>query len=121
MDEPYGRISPVATGDGRSRNNDSLNVGVRGLLLERYTLRPYPKVLSQIYREDLAHHSSNFGRLNLDPRKVSMLEQDLPGAVQGRLRGHFKANLSGNDELSLRPEQFGLLRHHSSLSRSSQV
>ncbi len=70
MDEPYGRISPVATGDGRSLNNDSLNVGVKGLLLERYTLRPYSNVLSRIYREDLAHDSSNFGRQDLDPRKV---------------------------------------------------
>ena len=78
------------------------NVGVRGLLLERYCLRPYPKGLSQIYFGDLAHGSSDFGQPNLDPRKVSMLDQDLPGAAQSQPRGHFEANLSGNDELSLR-------------------
>ncbi len=102
MNEPYGGFSPVATGDGQSLNNDSLNVGVKGLLLERYTLRPYPKVLSQIYFGDLAHGSSDFGRPKLDPRKVSMLDQDLPGAAQSQPRGHFEAILSGNDELSLR-------------------
>jgi hypothetical protein len=46
-----------------------------------------------------------------------MLDQDLPGAAQSQPRGHFEANLSGNDELSLGPAQFGLLRRHSSLSR----